>query len=155
TYDDLDALTADIPAGLTRARPAQPARRPDDSKRLIRRASAAAAGTGFVVTETALAALPHYPVSALGALAAGSVIGAFAAGLLAMLLTLIRWVLDRSSGRQTSQGPPPGARDNAAQHPALADPAGQPRQIGRHPWPGAEAALPRSPIGRQAATAAA
>jgi hypothetical protein len=107
------------------------------------------------MTEAALAALPHYPVSALGALAAGSVIGAFAAGLLAVLLTLIKWVLDRTSGRQPSQGPPPGARDNAARHPAPASPAAQPRQIGHRMRPGAEAALPRSPIGTPAATAAA
>jgi hypothetical protein len=155
TYDDLDVLTADIPAGLPRAQPAEPARGSADGKKLIRRASAAAAGTGFVMTEAALAALPHYPVSALGALAAGSVIGAFAAGLLAVLLTLIKWVLDRSSGRQPSQGPPPGARDNAARHPAPASPAAQPRQIGHRMRPGAEAALPRSPIGMPAATAAA
>jgi hypothetical protein len=155
TYDDLDVLTADIPAGLPRAQPAEPARGSADGKKLIRRASAAAAGTGFVMTEAALAALPHYPVSALGALAAGSVIGAFAAGLLAVLLTLIKWVLDRTSGRQPSQGPPPGARDNAARHPAPASPAAQPRQIGHRMRPGAEAALPRSPIGMPAATAAA
>jgi hypothetical protein len=149
TYDDLDVLTADIPAGLPRAQPAEPARGSADGKKLIRRASAAAAGTGFVMTEAALAALPHYPVSALGALAAGSVIGAFAAGLLAVLLTLIKWVLDRTSGRQSSQGPPPGARDNAARHPAPASPAAQPRQIGHRPWPGAETArsrLPRPPL---------
>ena len=152
TYHDLDVLTA---AGLPRAQPAEPARGSDDGKKLIRRASAAAAGTGFVMTEAALAALPHYPVSALGALAAGSVIGAFAAGLLAVLLTLIKWVLDRTSGRQTSQGPTPGARDNAARHPAPASPAARPRQIGHRMRPGAEAALPRSPIGMPAATAAA
>jgi hypothetical protein len=149
TYDDLDVLTTDIPAGLTRARPAQPARRPDDSKKPIRRASAAAGGLGFAMTETALAALPHYPVSALGALVAGSVIGAFAAGLLAVLLTLIKWVLDRSSGTQPSQGPPPGALDDAARHPAPASPAAQPRQIGHRPRPGAETArsrLPRPPL---------
>ena len=151
TYHDLDVLTA----GLPRAQPAEPARGSDDGKKLIRRASAAAAGTGFVMTEAALAALPHYPVSALGALAAGSVIGAFAAGLLAVLLTLIKWVLDRTSGRQTSQGPTPGARDNAARLPAPASPAAQPRQIGHRMRPGAEAALPHSPIGMPAATAAA
>jgi Domain of unknown function (DUF1707) len=149
TYDDLDVLTADIPAGLTRApQPAVPARRPDDSKKLIRRASAAVAGTGFVLTEAAIAAFPHYPVAPLVALVVGSVVGALAAGLLAALLTLIKWVLDRSSGTQPSQGPPPGARDSACQHPAPAGPAGQPRQISRRPRPGTEAAqspLPRPP----------
>jgi uncharacterized protein DUF1707 len=141
TYDDL-------PAGLTRAQPAEPARRPDDSKKPIRRASAAAAGMGFVMTETVLAALPHYPVSALGALVAGAVIGAFAAGLLATLLTLIKWVLDRSSGGQFSQGPPPGVRDSAVRPPAPASPAAQPRHLSHRLRPGAEAArshLPHSP----------
>jgi len=149
TYDDLDVLTADIPAGLTRApQPAVPARRPDDSKKLIRRASAAVASTGFVLTEAAIAAFPHYPVAPLVALVVGSVVGALAAGLLAALLTLIKWVLDRSSGTQPSQGPPPSARDSACQHPAPAGPAGQPRQISRRPRPGTEAAqslLPRPP----------
>ena len=148
TYD-LDVLTADIPAGLTRApQPAVPARRPDDSKKLIRRASAAVAGTGFALTEAAIAAFPHYPVAPLVALVVGSVVGALAAGLLAALLTLIKWVLDRSSGTLPSQGPTPGARDSACQHPAPASPAVQPRQISRRPRPGAGAAqsrLPRSP----------
>jgi hypothetical protein len=144
TYDDLDVLTADIPAGLTRAQPAEPVRGSDDSKKLIRRASAALGGTVFVTAEAA--ALPHLPV--VPALFIGSVAGMFVAGLLAVLLTLITWVIDRSSGRQPSQGPPPGARDNAAQHPALASPAGQPRQIDHRLRPGAEAApsdVPRSP----------
>jgi len=144
TYDDLDALTADIPAGLTRAQPAEPARGSDDGRKLIRRASAGFGGTVFVAAEAA--ALPH--LDAVTALFLGSVAGMFVAGLLAALLTLIKWVLDRSSGRQTSQGPPPGARDNAARHPAPASPAAQPRQIGDRKRPGAEAArsrLPRSP----------
>ena len=144
TYDDLDVLTGDIPAGLTRAQPAEPARGSDDGKKLIRRASAALGGTVFVTAEAA--ALPHLDV--VPALFVGSVAGMFVAGLLAVLLTLIKWVLDRSSGRQPSQGPPPGACDNAARHPAPASPAAQPRQIGHRMRLGAEAArsrLPRSP----------
>jgi hypothetical protein len=151
TYDDLDVLTADIPAGLTRAQPAQPARGSGDGKRLIRRASAAFGGTVFVTAEAA--ALPHLDV--VTALFLGSVAGMFVAGLLAGLLTLIKWVLDRTSAGQPSQGPPPGAGDNAARHPASASPTAQPRQIGHRMRPGAEAALPRSPIGTPAATAAA
>jgi hypothetical protein len=144
TYDDLDVLTADIPAGLTRAQPTEPARPSDNGKKVIWRASAALGGTVFVTAEAA--ALPHLPV--VPALFVGSVAGMFVAGLLAALLTLIKWVLDRSSGRQPSQGPPAAARDNAAQHPALADPAGQPRQIDHRLRPGAEVApsdVPRSP----------
>jgi hypothetical protein len=73
----------------------------------------------------------------------------FVAGLLAVLLTLIKWLLDRSPGRQPSQGPAPGARDNAARHLAPVSPAAQPWQIGHRTRPGAEAAqrrLPRSPL---------
>jgi len=144
TYDDLDALTADIPAGLPRAQRAEPARGSDDGRKLIRRASAGFGGTVFVAAEAA--ALPHFPV--VTALFLGAVPAMFVAGLLATLLTLIKWVLDRSSGRQMSQGPTPGARDHAARHPASASPAAQPRQIGHRKRPSAEAArsrLPRSP----------
>ena len=151
TYDDLDVLTADIPAGLTRAQPAEPGLGSDDAKKLIRRASAASGGTVFV---TAVAAsLPHFDV--LTSLFFGSVASMFVAGLLAGVLTLVKWVLDRTSARQPSQGAPPGAENNAARHPAPASPTARPRQIGHRTRPGAEAALPRSPIGTPAATAAA
>jgi hypothetical protein len=137
TYDDLDILTADIPGTLIRARPAEPARRPDVSKnKVIRRTSAAVAGPGFVIAEAA--ALANHLSPVLGVI--GLVAGALTAGLLAVLLTLIAWVIDRGAGRQPSQGPPPGARDNPAQHPAPAGPAGQPRPGSRRPRPGAEAA---------------
>ena len=144
TYNDLDVLTGDIPAGLTRVQLAEPARGPDDSKKLIRRASAALGGTVLVTAEAST--LPQLPV--VHSLFDRSAACMFVAGLLAVLLTLIKWVLDRSSGRQSSQGPPPGAREDAAQHPAPASPAGQPRQIGHRLPPGAEAApsdVPRSP----------
>jgi Domain of unknown function (DUF1707) len=146
TYDDLDILTADIPGALIRARPAVPAQSPDVSKKkLIRRTSVAVAATAFAITEPVALAV-HLP--AVGVVA-GLVAGAFTAGLLAVLLTLIAWVIDRSAGSQPSQGPPPGALDNAAQQPAPDDPAGQPQQSGRRLRPGAEAArsgLPRSPL---------
>jgi len=141
TYDDLDVLTADIPARLTRAQPAQPARPSDNVTKLIWRASAALGGTVFVTAEAA--ALPHFDV--VTALFLGSVAGLFVGGLPAVLLTLIKWVLDRSSRRQLSQGPPTGARDSAVRPPAPASPAAQPRQIGHRPRPGAEAARSRPP----------
>jgi Domain of unknown function (DUF1707) len=139
TYDDLDVLTADIPAGLTRARLAEPARGSGDGKKVIWRASAALGGTVFLTAEAA--ALPHLDVAT--ALFLGSVAGMFAGGLLAGLLILIKWVLDRSSSRQPAQGPPPVARDNTARPPAPASPAAQSRQIGHRPPPGAEAARSR------------
>ena len=149
TYDDLDILTADIPGVLIRARPAEPARRSDVSKKkLIWRTSISVAGTGFVISEAV--ALWQHSNPVIGMIA-GLVAGAFTAGLLAVLLTLIAWAIDRSAGRQPSQGPPPGARDNAAQHPAPADSAGQLRQSSRRLGPGAEAArsrVPRSSLAR-------
>jgi hypothetical protein len=141
TCDDLDVLTADIPAGLTRAQPAEPARPSDNGKKVIWRASAALGGTVLVTAEAA--ALPHLDVGT--ALFLGSVAGMFVAGLLAVLLTLIKWVLDRSSSRQLTQGPRPGAHDGAARPPAPASPAAQPRQTGHRPRPGAEAARSRPP----------
>ena len=147
TYDDLDILTVDIPGALIRARPAEPARPDVSKKKLIRRTSAAVAGTGFVIAEAV--ALPHDLNPVVGVIA-GLVAGAFTAGLLAVLLTLIAWAIDRSAGRQRSQGLPPGALDNAAQHPPPADSARQPRQSSRRPRPGAEVArsgLPHSSLG--------
>jgi len=123
TYDDLDILTVDIPGALIRARPAEPARPDVSKKKLIRRTSAAVAGTGFVIAEAV--ALSHH-LNPVAGVIAGLVAGAFTAGLLTVLLTLIAWAIDRSAGRQPSQGPPPGALDNAAQHPAPASPARQP-----------------------------
>ena len=129
TYDDLDVLTADLPAGPTRAQPAEPARPSDHTKKVIWRASATLGGTVFV--EVGAAVLPYFGV--VTALFLGSVASMFVAGLLLVLLTFIKWVLDRGSGRQLSQGPPPGARDSAARPAAPASPAAQPRQIGRRP----------------------
>jgi Domain of unknown function (DUF1707) len=141
TYDDLEILTADIPGALIRTRPATPARPPDPSKKkLIRRTSVAVAGTAFVIAEPAALA-SHLPFAGV---IAGLVAGAFTAGLLTVLLTLIAWAIDRNAGSQPSQWPsPPGALGNAAQQPAPDDPAGQPRQDSRRLRPGAEAARNR------------
>jgi Domain of unknown function (DUF1707) len=140
TYADLDVLTANLPAVLTRAQPARPARGPDHAKQAIWRASAAVGGTIFVAAEAA--ALPHFDV--ITALFLGSVASMFPAGLLAVLLTLIKWILDRSSSRQP-HGPSPGAGDNAGRPAAPARSAAPPRQIGHRLPPGAETARSRPP----------
>jgi hypothetical protein len=93
TYADLGVLTSDIPGGVIRARPAEPASRSDASKRqVIWRASTAIASTGFVVFEAA--AVAHHLNPVVGVIA-GLVAGGFAAGLLAVLLALVAWVIDR------------------------------------------------------------
>ena len=106
TYADLDALTADLPAGLTQARPPQLAREPN-GKKLIQRGIAIGATAGLVI--------PAVMITATGgpaevAVVAGVVLGALVALLLAGLLTLLSWVLDRGAGRKPSQRPPSSAR---------------------------------------------
>jgi hypothetical protein len=59
TYAELDALTADIPATLTKPQPPKPAQEPDpDSKKLIRRGTAADAGAGMLTWYDVLGVLP-------------------------------------------------------------------------------------------------
>lgn len=139
-YADLDALTADIPAGLTAAQPPKPARE-SHNKKLIARGTAAGAGAGMVLA-AAGGVVEGKPV--VGLIFAG-VLGPFVAVLLAGLLTLLSWVLDKGSNRQPSQGSPPGASGEASQRLAWADLAGSPPQISHDPPHTAKAAASRRP----------
>lgn len=96
----LDAVTADIPAGLTKARPAAPAREPG-SKKLIVRASVAVAGAGLVTA----VAVPVLRFPGVAGLITGAIHGFLIGALLAVLLTFLSRVLDRGSGRRPLQGP--------------------------------------------------
>jgi DUF1707 SHOCT-like domain len=109
TYADLDALTADIPAGLIAAQPPEPVRQ-SRNKKLIARGAAAGAGASMVFVTAAGVALDHPGV---GLVIAG-VLGPFVAVLLAVLLTFLSWVLDQSSSRRPSPGPRPGVSGNAS-----------------------------------------
>ena len=147
TYAELDALTADIPAALTAARPCGPARE-SHNKRLVQRGTAAGAGASVVFAGAAVLAANGGPV--LG-LVIGGVVGAFMTVLLAGLLTLLSWVLEKGSGRRSSQGLPPGASGRTAQRLAAADPAGPPSEISPVPPHTAEARRsgpPRPPVSR-------
>lgn len=124
TYADLDVLTADIPVRPAKARPPEPAREPD-RKKLIRRGTAAGAGAGMVIPAVAITAAGGTPAFAL---AFGILLSALMAVLLPGFLTLLSRFLDRDSGRQLSQGPPPGAHGQAS-----ARPAGSPPQISPEP----------------------
>jgi hypothetical protein len=128
TYADLDALTADIPAGLAAAQPPEPTRQ-SRNKKLIARGTAAGAGASMVLAAAGGVA-GGKPV--LGLVFAG-VLGPFVAVLLAALLTFLSWVLDKGSSRQPSPGPPPGASGQASQRRASADLAGPPSQISHDP----------------------
>ena len=72
----------------------------------------------------------------------GLVLGVFAGSLVAALLfgflTFLSWVLGKPFSRHPSQGLPPDASGNAAQHLASADSAGPPSQISHDPQHTAE-----------------
>jgi hypothetical protein len=129
TYADLDALTADIPAGLAKPQPPEPARQPD-SKRLIRRGTAVGAGAGMVIPAVTIMLAGGPPVFAVFF---GVLISASIAVLLPGFLTLLSWVFDRDFSGQPSQGPPPSARGQGYQRLASADPTGSSCQIDQEP----------------------
>jgi hypothetical protein len=101
---ELDALTADIPAGRTQIQATEPARE-SRNRKLIQRGTAAGAGASMAFTAALVTAAGGSPVVGLVVV---PVIGSFVAVLLAGLLTLLSWVLDKGSSRRLSQGPPPG-----------------------------------------------
>jgi hypothetical protein len=116
-YAELDAVTADIPTGLTTAQPPETIRK-SHNKKLIQRGTAAGAGASVALTATMAVAARGNPVISLVVV---GLVGVFVAGLLAGLLTLVSWVLEMVSSRRPSLGPPAGPGGTAAQHLASAD----------------------------------
>ena len=144
TYAELDALTADIPAGPIETQPPAPDRQ-SHNRKVIQRGTAAGAGASMAVTAAMVVVAGGDPV--VGAVAV-PLVGLFVAVLLAGLLTLLSWVLEKGSGRQPLQGRPFGPSGKVSQRPASADPAKSPPQIPHGPGHTVEAArshLPRSP----------
>jgi Domain of unknown function (DUF1707) len=108
TYADLDALTADMPEGLTCAQ--VPAGHADQPGRMLSvktaiRVGAVGAVPSMASAATVLAQSSGVPAVA-GVLLVG-VTGVLVAGLLAALLMFLSWVVRRSQ-RGTAQGPPSG-----------------------------------------------
>jgi DUF1707 SHOCT-like domain len=140
TYADLDALIAGIPARLTKAQPPEPAPEPD-RKKLIRRGTVVGAAAGMVIPAVAITVAGGPPVFAL---VFGVLVSTVIAVLLPGFLTLFSWVLDRDTGKQSSQGPPPSAHGLAYQPPPAGP--GRPRpQINPEPPRAAEARPNRHP----------
>ena len=139
THADLAALTADIPARLATPQSPEPVRE-QDTKKLIQRGTAVAAGAGMVIPAAAIVSVGGPPALAV-------IFGLFLSSFLAVLvpgfLTLLSWALDRSSGSQPAQGPPPSARRKAHQPLASADPTGSPPPITPEPPHTAEAGRSR------------
>lgn len=115
-YAELDALTADIPAAPAGAgSPAgsqslEPARE-SHNRKVIQRGTAAGAGMSMTFTAAAMIATGVSPVADLIVV---PLAGLFIAVLLAGLLTLLSWALERGSRGQSSQAPSPGAGGEAA-----------------------------------------
>ncbi len=103
-YAELDAVTADIPAGRTTAQPPETIRK-SHNKKLIQRGTAAGAGASVALAGTIAVAARGNPVISLVVV---GLVGVFVTMLLAGLLTLVSWVLEMVSSRQPSPGPPPG-----------------------------------------------
>jgi hypothetical protein len=142
TYADLDALTADIPAGVTSAHP--PAGHAREPGRALSFKTAARVGAVGAIPSTASAAVVLVQSSAVPAVVGVLLVGltgVFVAGLLAALLILLSWVVRRSQ-RGAAQGPPSGPAGRAPRRRA---PARQLPPARRDPWHAAEAARSRPP----------
>jgi len=134
SYAELDALTADIPAALTEAQSAEPDRE-SHNKKVIQRGTAAGAGVSMAFTAT-MVTVAHSPNVAYVAV---PLIGLFMAVLLAGLLALLSWVLERGSTRQASHGPPTSTDGQEAGRLAPPDSTDRLRQIRHRPGHTAEA----------------
>ena len=142
TYEDLGALTADIPDGVTSAQPqAGPAREPG---RALSFKTAARVGAVGAVPSTASAAVVLAQSSGVPAVAGVLLVGLtglLVAGLLAALLVLLSWVVRRSQ-REAAQGPPSGPAGLASKR---RPPTRQLPEARQDPWHVAEAARSRLP----------
>jgi hypothetical protein len=93
TYADLDALTADIPAGLTKARLPGDASELDSKKRIQR--GTAVGAVASLVLSTAMVIMSKHPIVGLIAV---PLFSSFATVLIAGLLTILSWALEVSRG---------------------------------------------------------
>ena len=142
TYADLDALTADIPDGVTSAQPpAEHAREPGRMLSFKTAARVGAVGAGPSMASAAVVLMQSSGVPAVAGVLLVGLTGLFVAGLLAALLMLLSWVVRRSQ-RGAAQGPPSGPAGLASRRRA---PARQLPSARHDPWHMAEAARSRLP----------
>ncbi len=128
TYADLAALTADLPAGLTAARPPEPARQQGEVRvprpgRVFTVATVVYAGVWPVAFALPHSGPDHDPHAGLALV----LLGTFGYLILACMLgaqVLSDW-LDKRSGRQLPRGPAPGAGGQASHRPPSAGPGAQ------------------------------
>jgi hypothetical protein len=139
THADLAALTADIPGGLTGVESPGPARKSASKEAVAAVASVSVAWTSIwapvaVVDKT----------GSLANLVLMIVLISIVPALLGGYLLIHAW-LDKRAGRQSPQGPPPGAGGQASRRLASAAPAGRLPRTNRDPQQAAEAAPIRRP----------
>jgi hypothetical protein len=136
TYAELDALTADIPARPTQTRLPEPARE-SHNRKVIQRGTAAGAGGSMAFTAVLVMVAGGSPAVGLVVV---PVVGSVVAVVLAGLLTLLSWVLEKGSSRQPSQGPPFEPSGKAPESLASATSAKPSPQAGHDPRHTAEVA---------------
>jgi hypothetical protein len=139
TYADLAALTADIPARLTRARPPEAAREAVNKKAVAAMACATAASIGI------LAVLNLMPDGSPFAIPVAVVFFVLFMTVPTGWLVLLHDWLDKRARRPSAHGLPPGAGGEASQRPISAGPAGQLPHTGHGLEHTAEAARSRRP----------
>jgi Domain of unknown function (DUF1707) len=143
TYADLDALTADIPDGITSAQlPAEQAQEPGRTLSFKTAARLGAVGAVPSMGSAAAVLVHSSAVPAVAGVLLVGLTGLLVAALLTALLTVLSWIVRRSQ-RGAAQGPPSGPAGGPASKRTA-----RTRQLptARHdPWHAAEAARSRLP----------
>jgi Domain of unknown function (DUF1707) len=121
TYADLAALTADLPARLTRTRPPEPARQAVNKKAVAALVGATAALVGMVAAAGAMPDATPWPVTVPVLVIVFALFLTVPTG----WLWLFHAWLDNRAGRQSEQGLPPGAGGQASRRLPPADPGRQ------------------------------
>lgn len=126
TYAELDALTADIPSRPTQTRLPEHARE-SHNRKVIQRGTAAGSGASMAFAAVLVMVAGGSPAVGLVVV---PVVGSVVAVLLAGLLTLLSWVLEKGSGGQPSLEPPVDPSGKTPQSLASADSAKPPPPAG-------------------------
>jgi uncharacterized protein DUF1707 len=122
TYTELAAVTADLPVGLTAARPPEPAR---GSVNNTKKPVAALSFATLAVAGILAAPTPSIPDGSPFAVLIIFVFWLLSAAVATGWLWLFHAWLDQRAGRQSAQGLPPGPSGQAPQRLPSADPARQ------------------------------
>jgi hypothetical protein len=146
TCADLNALTADIPAGLTAAQPPPEPPSESDDHKFIKALACVLVALPSAAVGAGLSAIHD---STPGQVIIGVIMLACMLAVPATGLVMLHSWLEKRESTLPSQGSPPSAGGKASQRLASADPAEQLTQISHDPPHTAEAArrrLPRPPL---------